>query len=183
MNISKAKNLLILVGGIVVGMLLGLAILMGDSWFSGGDSHADQVIETGRPAPGFSLPDLKGNTVKLSDYRGKAVVLNFWAVWCPPCRTEMPLLEKLAQDNPERLVVVGVNISENQPQAQEFVSEYGLTFPILIQGNQSVHTMYQVRGFPTTFFIDSEGVLQAVHVGELNQRLLSGYLQTVGISQ
>ena len=122
----------------------------------------------GFTAPDFTLDLLGGGKVTLSDLRGKAVVVNLWASWCPPCRAEMPAIQKVYQDYKDLgLVVLGVNTTnqDNEADAAAFVREYGLTFPIPLDRDGSVSVRYELRGLPTTFFIDRKGIIRSVVVG------------------
>lgn len=122
----------------------------------------------GFPAPDFTLDLLGGGEVKLSDLRGKPVVVNLWASWCPPCRAEMPAIEKVFRDYMDLgLVVLGVNTTnqDSEANAAAFVREFGLTFPIPLDRDGSVSVRYALRGLPTTFFIDRMGIIRSVVVG------------------
>jgi cytochrome c biogenesis protein CcmG, thiol:disulfide interchange protein DsbE len=122
----------------------------------------------GFTAPDFTLDLLGGGEITLSDLRGKPVVLNIWATWCPPCREEMPAIEKVYRSYKELgLVVIGLNLtSQDSEQAiSDFVQELGLTFPIALDRDGSVGNRYRPPGLPTTYFIDSQGVIQSVVVG------------------
>ncbi|HLE52899.1 MAG TPA: TlpA disulfide reductase family protein [Anaerolineales bacterium] len=122
----------------------------------------------GFAAPDFTLDLLGGGKVTLSDLRGKPIVVNLWASWCPPCRAEMPAIEKVYQDYKDLgLVVLGVNTTnqDSEADAATFVRQYGLTFPIPLDRDGSVSVRYALRGLPTTFFIDRKGVIRSVVVG------------------
>jgi len=130
-------------------------------------------LNQGDLAPDFTLTELNGRDMSLSDLRGQAVILNFWATWCFPCREEMPLLDKEYQAKKEDgLVVVGVNVGESPTQVQEFVDEIGVTFPIWLDQSQQVSRRYRVFGLPSTFFIDREGVIQSFYLGQLREKQL-----------
>jgi len=124
----------------------------------------------------FELLDLYGESVALSDFQGKAVMINFWATWCPPCRAEMPLIQEFADRHETELVVLAINAGEEEPTVQQFVNEFRYEMLFLLDQTNSVATMYRVRGFPTSLFIDPDGVLQATHIGELSEQLLTYYL-------
>lgn len=149
---------------------------------SSGESgkSAEKVVETGKVgidvgdiAPDFQLETLKGKKVKLSDYRGGPVMLNFWASWCPPCRAEMPDMEKLHQKRDVTILAVNLTKSESSREdVKEFVNEFHLTFPILLDEQVQVAAMYQIRPIPTTYMIDSEGVIQFRAFGAMNYEFM-----------
>ncbi len=126
------------------------------------------------PAPPLELRALEGGeTISLASYRGKAVVLNFWASWCVPCKREAPMLERAWQRDRERgLVVLGVNAHDFERDARRFVDRYGLTYPIVHDGPGTSLTRYGLTGFPETWWIDRRGRLVAYSRGELTQEEL-----------
>ncbi len=116
------------------------------------------ALEKPFPAPQFALKDENGKTHRLSDYRGKVVVLNFWATWCPPCRYEMPSMERAHQIvKGEGIVLLAVNVGETEDQVFEFTGRYPVTFPLLLDTDGSITRNYPVIGLPTTFIIDPKG--------------------------
>jgi len=107
----------------------------------------------------FTLDDLAGNKVKLSSFQGKVVLLNFWATWCPPCRAEMPSMEKLFQslrDNPD-FVFLAVDSQEDPKTVKTFIEKNKYHFPVLLDENGAVTAQYSVRAYPTTYVIDRQG--------------------------
>lgn len=120
-------------------------------------------LKKGQLAPDFQLMDLQGNEASLSDYRGKKVIMNFWASWCPPCRVEMPHMEKIHQDyKDEDIVILSVNLTSTESsddRAGAFVSEHGLTFPVLLDEQGNVQQQYKIRSYPTTVFVQSDGTI------------------------
>ncbi|SES03181.1 Peroxiredoxin [Gracilibacillus ureilyticus] len=130
-------------------------------------------LEVGNLAPDFELQTLSGETAKLSDYRGQKVMLNFWATWCPPCRAEMPDMEKFHQE--KDVVILAVNLTETEASMQDvhdFTEEFRLTFPILLDEKIEVATTYQIRPIPTSYMIDSNGVIQYQAFGALNYEMM-----------
>lgn len=122
----------------------------------------------GFTAPDFTLDLLGGGEAALSDQRGQVVMVNLWASWCPPCRAEMPAIERVYQDlKTEGLVVLAVNTTyqDSESAAAQFVAEYNLSFPVLLDRTGAVANRYQLRGLPSTFFIDRQGVIRSVVVG------------------
>lgn len=135
---------------------------------------SDEVgLDEGQIAPDFELTTLDGDTVKLSDYRGKRVMLNFWATWCPPCRVEMPDMQKF-HDNKD-IVILAVNLSEtesNTEKVQAFIDERDLTFPILLDEETVVADQYQIQPIPSSFLIDSDGRIHNKAFGALNYDMM-----------
>ncbi|KML36888.1 TlpA family protein disulfide reductase [Cytobacillus firmus] len=133
-------------------------------------------LEKGSLAPDFELTDMEGNPVKLSDYRGKAVLLNFWASWCPPCRAEMPHMEKLYKKYKDKkfdiLAVNLTNTEKNNGDAEKFVKELGLTFTIPMDVKGTVGADYNIMAYPTSYFIDSDGVIREKVLGALNEEYM-----------
>ncbi len=127
----------------------------------------------GDQAPDFTLKDIDGKTVHLSDLAGKGVILNFWATWCGPCRQEMPLLQQAyARHRDEGLVVLGVDVGEQKEAVQAFLQSLGITFPAVLDVDQETSRVFRVYGLPSTFFIDRKGVIHYVLVGPADQALL-----------
>jgi thiol-disulfide isomerase/thioredoxin len=134
------------------------------------------------PALGFNLNNLEGENIALSDYLGKAVMVNFWATWCPPCRNEMPIIQNFAAAHPDQLVVLAINAGEESPEVENFVNSHNLdAINFLMDPSNSVSDLYRVPGLPTSLFIDAEGLLQGVHIGELNEAYLAEYLAGIGV--
>jgi len=124
------------------------------------------ALKKGSEVPGFRLPSLAGGEVDLRSQRGKVVVLNFWATWCPPCVAEMPSLERLHRAlSPEGLSVVTVSTDEDEADLRRFVSEHALTLPVLKDPGGRVAGEYRTTGYPETFVLDREGRLLEHVVG------------------
>jgi peroxiredoxin len=121
-------------------------------------------------APDFKLKDLSGKDVKLSDLKGKVVLIEFWATWCPPCRTSIPALEKLHADYAGKgLTVLAVSMDEGGlDKVRAFAAEYKITYTVL-QGTDDVASKYSVRMIPATFLVDHQGVIQKKYLGEMSE--------------
>ena len=114
----------------------------------------------------FKLLDLNGNEVRLSDYQGKVIMLNFWATWCPPCRNEMPSMESLHKKmNGTNFVMIAVNIQEKSSVVKEFIQKNKYTFPVILDENGEASDKYQIRAIPTTYIIDTKGKIAGVFSG------------------
>ena len=139
----------------------------------------DRSVELDELAPDFRLTNLDGKVVMLSDFRGKTVVLNFWASWCPPCRAEMPefqaLFDQRGTEGSDDLVVLAVNFLRDDTvgAATNFITQQGFTFPVVFDTTRGdVAARYGVRGLPATFFIDRNGVVRTTALGPVFGNLL-----------
>lgn len=123
-------------------------------------------LDVGQTPPAFTLKDIAGNDVSLSDFAGKVVVLDLWATWCPPCRQEIPVLVELYEQFKEQgLVVVGVGMDEGGADAlRPFAEANKMTYPVLV-GDKAVGEAYKVTSIPTTFIIGRDGAIVSKHVG------------------
>jgi thiol-disulfide isomerase/thioredoxin len=116
------------------------------------------------PAPTFSLPARGGTTVDLSQFKGQVVMINFWASWCGPCRQEMPLLESMYKKyKPLGFTLLGVNVEPDQKDAENFLKQTPVSFPVLFDAKSKVSGLYNVEGMPTTVFIDRKGNVRLLH--------------------
>lgn len=124
----------------------------------------------GDPAPHFALPDLEGNMVNLADYKGKVVLLNIWATWCPPCVEEMPSMEKLYQElNDEGFEIVAVSVDASGAKTVlPFMRKHQLTFPALTDTEGTTKLLYHTTGVPESFLIDKDGVIAEKVIGPRN---------------
>lgn len=127
----------------------------------------------GRVAPDFTLPTVDGGQFVLREQRGKPVVLNFWASWCGPCQRELPAIQRAAEHYGDSVVFAGIDQGETLELVQAYAEQHGLTFTIPLDGNGDIGYDYNVKGLPTTFFIDAEGVIQGLWMGEMNSVTLA----------
>ncbi len=158
--------------GVAIGLVALLFILLAWSLLTDEGGGLAKAANSGdRPtAPDFALERLDGDGVlQLSSLRGKAVVLNFWASWCSPCKEEAPFLEQLWRSKRDRgLVVLGLDAKDFRGDARRFARRFGLTFPLVFDGPGGVVDPYGVKGFPETFVIDREGRVVAAFAGAVN---------------
>ncbi|MBB6098187.1 cytochrome c biogenesis protein CcmG/thiol:disulfide interchange protein DsbE [Deinobacterium chartae] len=164
----------------LIGPLIFVAVLALLGWglLSGGQSDGGPLV--GKPAPTFSLTSLQGDPVRLEDFRGKPVVLNFWASWCVPCRDEAPLLRSLEER--AEVQVVGVAFNDRLEDARRFYQEYALSFPSALDRNGQTAIDYGLTGVPETFFIDAEGTIRGRWNGPLSEEVLQRELGRLGVT-
>ena len=121
---------------------------------------------TGQPAPDFALKSSSGENLRLSEYRGDVVMINFWATWCGPCRQEMPLLDELySRYQRVGFNLLGVNIDDDSSRAMDMIDELGVSFPVLFDSSKEVSRLYRVDAMPVTIIVDREGNVRHVHQG------------------
>lgn len=140
--------------------------------------------EVGRQAPDFTLTDLEGNSVTLSDFRGKVVFINFWNQWCVPCRVEMPEIEAVYQEYKSKdVVVIGVDIlpleifkGYDENDVRQYVQRRGYSWIFVLDTTGEVTKKYGVIPIPTSFFLDKEGVIRAVNIGAMTKRAMESRL-------
>ena len=144
-----------------------LAIILASGLLIAGCSTApEQRARTGSQAPDFRLPALEGQTVSLSNFQGKPVLINFWAVSCPPCRFEMPFIQQVYEEWSDKgLVILAINIGENPSTVKRFIESYGFSFLVLLDTRGDVALKYGIRLIPVSLFIDKNGIIQAKIIG------------------
>ncbi|MBU5444097.1 thiol-disulfide oxidoreductase ResA [Paenibacillus sp. MSJ-34] len=168
MKKNKPIQIVILLGILILG---GYAI--GSSLFA-----SDGKPQVGDKPPAFSLLGTDGSVHNLEDYKGKGLVVNFWGSWCEPCVREMPLLEEQSKVWKDRNVVfLGINVGEDQMTVSNFVKQFGVTFPLLLDKEKQTTRKYGIGPLPTTVFISSEGKIVDIRIGELTRNVLESNLQ------
>jgi cytochrome c biogenesis protein CcmG/thiol:disulfide interchange protein DsbE len=174
----KRRWTLLILSTLAVGMLwIWVSRVPAGGASSGGSLPAAPVV--GHPAPDIMLPALSGGDFKLSEQRGKPVVLNFWATWCPPCRAELPELKSANERYASQVAIVGVNQAEPAETVAQLAAELGITFPLPLDQRGDVSRAYGVRSLPTTFFIDRSGVIRQIHAGPLTEATLEQLLREI----
>ena len=176
---KKYQNFLILM---LAGGILLFAILSLYKYYQSFDASklASQAKNNtaGTTAPNLVLSDLQGRSVRLSDYRGKIVVLNFWATWCPPCREELPEVSRTAEQlaSSSDVVLWTVNLTDGSRETESTVRNYltknQITLPILLDQNGQAANAYHVTSIPTTFIIDQQGIIKQTIRGSSNQETI-----------
>jgi cytochrome c biogenesis protein CcmG/thiol:disulfide interchange protein DsbE len=138
------------------------------------------VTMVNRPAPDFILTTFKGTTISPEDLRGKPVVINFWASWCPPCRVEAPLLERTWRAYKNRgLIFLGVNIQDRKEDALNYIREFNITYPNGPDPTGEIAINYGVSGLPVTFFVSRKGEVVRRWVGAVEKSVLSGSIEEI----
>jgi len=138
----------------------------------------ERLMLTGRPAADFTLKTLDGEPTQLSSLQGKVVVLDFWATWCPPCRAELPSIEKLHAEFAGKVEFLGVN-DEDSAAVKGFLKKAGYTFPVLMDGKRQVHRTYGIRAIPVLLVIDRRGVIRQHFIGSRTEQALRSAIQSV----
>jgi len=140
-------------------------------------ANAKSLSLVGKVAPAFSLPDFKQKTFNLTDQRGKVVVLAFWGTWCPPCRSEMPVLAKLQKETASEGVVIIPVAFDDPAKALDFLTKKKIDIWSLIDEGGAVASLYGARALPKTFIIDSDGVLVKAVIGKVSEAELRSVIQ------
>jgi len=164
---------------ITISIVILLAVLL-SSVIQGEKGHRAQTLspsediavgnKPGNLAPQLELLDLDGQTIRLTDYRGKIVYVNFWATWCPPCRDEMPDMQRFYEIYRDHAVILGVNLTKAEASIQvvrSFTEKLGITFPILLDEAGDAINAYRVAAYPATFILDDRGVIREVYRGPI----------------
>jgi len=166
------KSLIVLIAAI----LIGISIVTVNTYNSSNKGSTTEKNNTSTKPIGiktkaidFKLKDLYGKELSLSDLKGKKVFLNFWATWFPPCKAEMPEIEKLYQETKDSdLVIVAVDMGEPLSTVKSFIDKNKYTFKVLLDSDQSVASKYNIASIPTSFFIDADGTIVSKHVGQMD---------------
>ena len=181
---KKKPNWLVIIGLSLGGLcLLSCVAVMGLVLFF--PSLYQYVLENsslsvGQAAPDFELTSLTGETIRLSQFQGQPVILSIGATWCPDCRAEAPILEKLHQEHPE-LIVLLVDSKETPEVVQAFVDEFDITHPVLLDTDGVVSELYQIFAIPTEIFIDKDGMIRAKIIESVRPELLAEKLPLIGV--
>ncbi len=173
-----------------VAVLLGLSLVVAGGVALVGRNENEQGSDTGMQvapvkgalAPDFTLVNLEGENVSLSDFHGQPVLINLWATWCGPCRIEMPAIQaRFERYQDDGFVVLAVNFDEQRGDVQAFRDEFGLTFQMLLDPGAEVQKLYRTRSYPSSFFVDRNRVIQVQHIGVMTEGNLDGNLAQIGL--
>jgi peroxiredoxin len=141
------------------------------------------AVKEGKAAPDFELITLEGESVKLSDYQGKKVILNLWATWCPPCQAEMPHMQNFYEKNKENgIEILAVNLTSmdnGRATIQQFVDDFGLTFQIPLDEDGEIGRQYQAVSIPTSYMIDTKGIISKKIVGPMDEAMMENLTEAM----
>jgi peroxiredoxin len=151
-------------------VILAAVLLLGGYTIGSSLFSKEEIPKEGSTAPAFTLTGLDGKTYKLSDYKGKVVLVNFWGSWCEPCVSEMPVIQKQYEKwKSQGVEVLALNLDESMVTVQSFVKQHGLTFPILFDKELKMRNKYRVIGYPTTFFVNKKGEIDTIFAREMKE--------------
>jgi peroxiredoxin len=141
------------------------------------DAELTEAAIAGYLAPQFALNNIFGDEVSLASFRGKPVVLNFWATWCPPCRAEMPEFQAASVKYNGQAVILGIDQGEPSSIVRDFGASLGITYPLLLDSDNAVSRRYGVTALPQTYFIDSDGIVRETFTGIVNRAVLEDRIE------
>jgi cytochrome c biogenesis protein CcmG/thiol:disulfide interchange protein DsbE len=181
--VSRSEWNMLLVGAVLIGSLFIIATRVRPDTAAPASLPPDTVASTpaprdNHPAPDFTLSDLAGNPVRLSDLKGQVVLINVWATWCPPCRAEMPMIQAAYEQYREQgFTVLAVNQREEPRTVAAYMTQSSLTFPALLDRDGMVSSAYQASVLPSSFFVDKAGVVRAVYRGPMSRSVIAGTVE------
>ena len=182
------KNKNIILGIVIISIIASIIIIQNPfkktETFTGElQNNENTGLDIGNLAPDFILKSLDGNNIQLSSFRGKkAVVVNFWATWCPPCREEMPAFEDIFVKNKNKLDILGVNLQESERAITNFLKEIPVTYPLLLDPGKDVKELYNIFTQPVTYFIDKDGIIIDKKFGPLIPKEIEDKIGKLGIN-
>jgi len=161
---ARIRNILMVSGGTLILLAIFMVI------FRSSPVQTVRPPQVGSKLGDFSLQSITGETVRLSDYEGRPVLINTWAIWCPPCKAEMPLLNQYYQAHAaEGFVILAINAGDTQAEADAFASQNDLRFPVLLDPGTQLLNQMAIHSFPTSILIGRDGVVKAIHIGLFTQ--------------
>lgn len=174
-------------GAVVIGVLVytGVIPLLGNTGAPAAGQPSEPVLaqlESGAVVPDVPLDKLDGGATKISDYRGKLVVMNFWATWCGPCVQEMPMFQEYQDRYSEKILVLGVNSEEPADTVKEFLTKLTIEYPIVLDSTVEMAREFRINFLPTTIFVDEKGEVRFRHFGIMTPEQMDYYLATLGVS-
>ncbi len=173
--------------GVVTALSLSLAGCVPVSGSTAGQPTPGQqgdifagLPKEGQRAPNATLVDLQGSQLKISDFRGRPLIINFWATWCPPCRAEIPELDAVYREHRDKgLEVLGIDYGEDSQTVQGFLKGMEVSYRIVLDPYDEAADGYRIAALPTSFFVDSEGIIRAVHLGGMDRQAIEQKLAKI----
>jgi len=170
---TKSYKLLLILGSTGLFLAILLAALLQTRGDATKDFLSKATIDTQEPAPDFRLELFDGSYFQFSEYKGKPVLINFFASWCVPCKEEIPVLEKVGREyTPKGVIFLAVAVNDSVEKARAFLEKHGLSFPAGLDKTGSVQETFGLYGVPTTFFITKQGMTNYIHAGGVTEDLL-----------
>lgn len=187
MKARRFLPLLITAAGILLAAVALFGILIGRANNTAGQLPGSGVVESGdpmvgQPIPDFELPVLGGGTIQMSDLKGRPVLINYWTTWCPPCKEELPLLQERHDKYPD-LVVLAIDTDEEEPVVRDYIEQHGYTFTVLLDFDWSVERLLGVHAYPTSIFVDANGIVRARYIGGMSAKVLDENLALIGVGE
>ncbi|RPI86283.1 MAG: TlpA family protein disulfide reductase [Chloroflexi bacterium] len=174
-NEAKITAMFLIGALLLVFGVIGIILLSGNSQAS--SEFENTPAEVSYPAPEINLVDLEGNSVSLEDYLGKTVMVNNWATWCPPCKAEMPDLDRYYQTHKdEDFILIGIEAGDTEANVSSFVQSYGINFPIWLDAKQEAVQAFRNNGLPNSYIIDTSGTIRIVWNGAVTLKQLEKYV-------
>jgi peroxiredoxin len=180
--VGTKKGILLALAVLVSALALGCVVALPLETGPVARRNLEEGDQEGQLAPDFELEDLDGNEIRLSDYRGQVVLINFWATWCGYCRAEFPEMQRAYERNQDRgFIVLAINLQDRRQSVQAYVQEMGLTFPVLLDPLGRATGKYETRRLPTSYFVDQEGVILLKKVGPVDEAMILEVLAQAGV--
>ncbi len=176
-NQNKSAFMLVIGGGLILIALAALLAFPSAQNFVQTEETSAMPVSVNFPAPEVQLTNLDGQSVALSDYKGKVILYNAWATWCPPCQQEMPTLESYYQSHiADGLVVVAIEDGEPEQDVRTFVQQHNLSFPVWPDVKYVATTAFRIENLPTSFVIDRKGTVRLTWTGAISKTMLERYV-------
>lgn len=157
-----------------------LALAIGYTVYAAVTKDKIEIVRVGAQAPDFEVVDLNGERHRLADYEGQGVLLNFWGTWCEPCEREFPAMTRQYEQFKEQGVqIIAVNFAQSDFEVKRYVENMGMNFPVAIDKTKSVFTAYSIGPLPTSIFIDPNGEVKRIELGEMSEKQIANYLESI----
>lgn len=180
---GAGRVILVFIVSLLILSLLGILGYILSGHYFGIFGPSTNTPSLGSRAPDFQLINVNGNPIRLSDLRGRPVLINFWATWCGPCVIEMPILQDRFLKYSSELIILAINADEPYNDIRDFVNGNGITFEVLQDPDSNIQGLYKINGYPTSFFIDTDGIIKAIQIGGLTEDQIDKDLLAIGVGK